>query len=99
MTEIDTSRGEVENLARYNETREHKRPHTPLMTISEPEPIGVETAAMLRALLARVEQAERQRDAAWNAAIEAAAQWLKDECLGVTAENMTRALKRGSTDD
>jgi len=60
MTEIDTSRANVEKYANA----------TVFIT---PEAGADQTAAMLRALLARAEKAEAERDEAWNAAIEAAA--------------------------
>lgn len=53
----DTSKEAVERLAHMNETRMYSRPLSPLMTVTEPEPLGVETAKMLRTLAA-------ERDAA-----------------------------------
>jgi hypothetical protein len=50
MIDVDLMTEAVERLARQNEKRQRTRPHAPMMTISEPEPLGVETAATLRAL-------------------------------------------------
>jgi len=55
---------EAERLARLNETRTQERPHAPLMTITEPEPLGRETADTLRALSARLAKVEKERDEA-----------------------------------
>jgi hypothetical protein len=68
MTQIDKE--EVERLARKNETRTQTRPHAPLMTISEPEPLGVETADTLRALRAALDAAETRERAAVAAKVQ-----------------------------
>lgn len=58
LSMTDTSKEAVERLAQMNETRMHSRPLSPFMTFTEPEPLGVETAKMLRALLAERDEAQ-----------------------------------------
>jgi hypothetical protein len=85
MSDAAIDREAVERLARQNETRIQTRPHAPMMTISEPEPLGVETAGTLRALRAALDAAEARERAAWEAvkAIEA----LRDEAQAEIEKN------------
>lgn len=54
----DTSKEAVERLAHMNETRMQTRVSAPFITVREPEPLGVETAKMLRALVAERDEAQ-----------------------------------------
>ena len=74
MTEIDTSREVVESLVRLLKHNSAWEGLQEIDTIAHAEAI-----AILPALLARAENAERQRDEAWNAAIEAAAQHFAED--------------------
>lgn len=90
MTETDTSRKAVERIFNQNYPRGYDN-------LREAEVIA-------RALLARAEKAEAERDAAWNEAIEAAAKY-HDHFLmvktGIDIEQVIssteaiRALKKG----
>ena len=90
MTETDTSRKAVERIFNQNYPRGYDN-------LREAEVIA-------RALLARAEKAEAERDAAWNEAIEAAATY-HDHFLmvktGIDIEQVIssteaiRALKKG----
>jgi len=77
MTNDLTSSETVERLACANETRSQTRPHAPFITISEPEPLGVETAAALRALRDALDKAKTERDEARAsvAELEGALKW------------------------
>jgi len=102
MTEIDTSREAVESLVsllRHNSAWENLQE---IDTIAHAEAI-----AILPALLARAEKVEAERDAAWNAAIEAAVQHFAEDEYDVpttmyslgSIQREIRALKKGSTND
>lgn len=88
MTEIDTSREAVESLVsllRHNSAWENMQE---IDIIAHAEAI-----AILPALLARAEKAEAERDEAWNAAIEAAADRIHQHIQKVQPE-MTRRAQR-----
>lgn len=96
MTKIDTSRETVERLA--------KDCHTAMTCLRDVgsfesgQGILKDAADTLRALLARAEKVEAERDAAWNAAIEAAAKHAASATGDADLHDSIRALKRDTSD-
>lgn len=107
MTEIYTSREAVNELASERDERAaesmmmaeaHRNAGAPEVASGwdAAAEAAITQAATLRTLLARAEKAERERDEAWNAAIEAAINAVNGCDRISEAQPAIRALKKGT---